>query len=69
MRLPVAGDHIAGPLRHDRGRFEVVGLYQKALPGINVAPHGSRGLMTDFTDPRHERLGVEIFRYAMAPGQ
>jgi hypothetical protein len=69
MRLPVAGNHIAGPLRHDGGGFEVVGLYQKALTGINVAPHVSRGLTTNFTDPRHERFGVETFRDAMAPGQ
>ena len=69
MRLPVVGNHIAGALRHDCGRLEIVGLYQKALPGINVAPHVSRDLTTNFTDPRHERFGVETFWDAMAPGQ
>ncbi len=69
MWLPVTGDDIAGPLRHHRGRLEIIGLYQKTLPGIDVAPHVSQGLPTDFTDPRHERLGVKTFRYAMAPGQ
>lgn len=69
MRLPAASHHIAGPLRHDRGGFEVVGLYQKALTGIDVAPHVSRSLTSDFTDPRHERLGIETFRDALAPGQ